>query len=218
MKKAMLGLAVMALVHAGVYAQAGGKATGEKRKPVSPTEAVARLDAIVNLREDQKPKVLELATARDAKMKALKAETTADKEALKAKRMEINKAYKTELGKVLDAAQKEKLKAHREAMKKEGNGPHKMKTADEVVMEIDAVVKLRDDQKAKIKTLAETKNTSMKALMAEKKSGMDEEALKAKRKEIGKSFRTGVNDVLDESQRKLLAEHRKAQKSKYDKK
>lgn len=218
MKRAMLGLAVMALVQAGVYAQAGGRGTAEKRKPVSPTEAVARLDAIVSLREDQKPKVLELATTRDAKMKALKAETTADKEALKTKRMEINKAYKTELGKVLDAAQKEKLKAHREAMKKEGNRPHKMKTADEVVQEIDAVVKLREDQKSKIKTLAENKNASIKALMADKKAGMDEEALKLKRTEIMKTFRSGVNEVLDESQRKLLADHRKAQKSKYDKK
>lgn len=218
MKRAMLGLAVMALVQAGVYAQGAGKGSAEKRKPLSPAEAVARLDAIVTLREDQKPKVLELATTRDTQMKALKAEATVDKEALKTKRMEINKAYKTELGKVLDAAQKEKLKAHREAMKKEAGHHHKMKTADEVVQEIDAVVKLREDQKAKIKSLAETKNASIKALMSEKKAGMDEEALKLKRKEIMKTFRSGVNEVLDESQRKLLAEHRKAQKAKNDKK
>lgn len=92
---------------------------GPGHKPRSADEQLLKLDEIVGLTAEQKPKVKSLLQAKEQQIKALREEqkNTPDEKAFKEKKMQVHKEYKTELDKLLTADQKAKLKAHREQMK-----------------------------------------------------------------------------------------------------
>ena len=187
----------------------------QKHQHKTPDEWVSELDAVVGLSADQKTQAKTLADQTEAKMKALRAESITDKEALKQKRMQIHKEQKEGLDKILNADQKAKWQAHmREKMAQHGGGKGMQhRTPDQVVSDLDAAVGgLSDDQKAKIKTLAETKETKMKALREEMKANPDDAALQEKRKQIGKEYRDGLNSVLTADQKAKLKAQMEAHK------
>lgn len=196
-------------------AQAAAPAGEHKMKHKTPDEWVAELDAVVTLTADQKIKAKTLAAETETKMKALRDEAKAggDKEAIQQKRMQIHKEQKAALDKILNDGQKLKWKAHREEMRAKQGPPHKQhRTPDEQVNQIDAVVTLTPEQKAKVKTLAEAKEAKIKALREEQKASPNEEIFKQKRHEIGKEFRTELDKILTTEQKTKMKAHRETMK------
>lgn len=232
MKKVMATLLVLGMGAMAVSAQNTNltkSSTGVRQearpagtpKHKTPDEWVNELDQVVALSPEQKTQAKALAEQTEAKMKALRQEATADREALKEKRMQIHKEQKAALDKILNDAQKAKWKAHRMAqMEARGGKQGQHRSPEQMVSELDAIVGLSTEQKAQVKTLAETKQAKMKALHEEQKANPNEEAFKQKRREIGQEYRTGLEKVLTADQKaklKAAMDAKKAERGKQDK-
>ena len=227
MKKVMAGLGVLAMSVGVISAQnpnLSKSATGVRQearpapgnlKHKTPDEWVAELDQVVGLNADQKTQAKALAEQTEIKMKALRQEAVADKAVLKEKRMQIHKEQKAGLDKILNDEQKAKWKAHRQAQfeARGGQAPHK--SPDQVVADLDAIVGLSADQKAQVKTLAETKAAKMKALREEQKANPNEEVFRQKRQEIGKEYRAGLDKILTADQKAKLKAAIEAKKAEH---
>jgi protein-tyrosine-phosphatase len=223
MKKVMTGMLAMGVFFSVGIAQTNQgtaraiakqeNSTGRPpMKHKTPDEWVNDLDGVVGLTADQKSKAKILAEETDVKMKALRTQANADREAMKQKRMAIRQEQKAGLDKILNDEQKAKLKAHREAQLAKQGGPQKHRTADEQVNELDVVVTLTPDQKVKVKALVEAKQAKMKALKEEQQKSPDENVFKEKRQEIGKEYRAELDKVLTADQKVKLKAHREAMK------
>lgn len=218
----MLGMCVM--VSSAQNPNLSKSATGTKQetRPAgtpnhkTPDAWVAELDQVVGLSADQKTQAKSLAEQTEAKMKALRQEAIADKEVLKQKRIQVHKEQKAGLDKILNDEQKAKWKAHRQAQFESRGGKMAHRSPEQVVADLDGIVGLTADQKAKVKTLAETKEAKMKALREEQKANPNEELFHQKRKEIGKEYRAGLDTVLNADQKaklKAAMEARKAERN-----
>ena len=194
-----------------VTAEARQETPAQKHK--TPDEWVSELDAVVTLTADQKVKAKALAEQTEAKAKALRAEATATREALKEKRMALRKEQKEALANILNVEQEAKWKAHQAAKRPDQGAPKKHRTPDEIVADLDGIVGLSADQKTKIKTLAETKASKMKALEAQ--TNLSEESIKEKKRDIGNEYHDGVNAVLTAEQKAKLKAHREANRPSY---
>lgn len=104
---------------AGTEKKGGNKLTPEQRAQKS----VDALNAEVTLTDDQKPKVLALATTRVTNVDAIRAKykgQSENKEVAKAEIVKVRKDYREGVKALLTAEQKEKLKAKHKEMKAAG--------------------------------------------------------------------------------------------------
>lgn len=191
-------------------------AQGEQRmKPKTPDEFVNEVDGVVGLTADQKVKVKALAENRQKQMTAMRDEMKSgtDKEAMRQKQMQFHKEQKAELDKILDPAQKAKWEAYRKQKRAEQGPPRAPRTPESQVNDLDAIVGLTAEQKVKVQTLAEAKETKMKALREEQKNTPDETVFKQKRHQIGQEYRTELDKILTPEQKAKWKAHREQMKN-----
>ena len=159
---------------------------------------IKRLDTQLNLTDDQEQKLKDIYQSHAEKLKTNREKS----EALKKERREEMKAMRKEMRAVLTPDQVKKL----ESIQAEKSKEHVQKKADMKVSELDAKVKLTEDQKTKLRSTFIQHMSAMKAIKEQTTSTPDlgKERIKTERKELHKD----VKAILTPEQQKILKEEK----------
>lgn len=212
MKKLMV-LTIGLFVAASVTAQPHGKGKPKMNAEERATKLTDWMTENLSLTSEQQPKILELHKRHFAQMDSIRKNAAGDKEAMKqaAKgvKKELHDGYKI----ILTEAQWKKLKELREEKKQEASDPQKR--AEMMTEHMKVKLSLREDQIPKVLEVNKSFTTKMAEIRAQKTAGTitDEKAAEL-RKEAVKARKEALEKVLDDEQKKIIAEEHKQHKGK----